>query len=54
MKESIDNTIENICEWVDDMLNDSMTLDAVTATADMVNALANLVSARADNVKEGK
>lgn len=44
--EKIDETIENICDWINDRLNDSMVVEDAYATADMVTALADLVTAR--------
>ena len=44
--EKIDETIENICDWINDRLNDSMLVEDAYATADMVTALADLVTAR--------
>ncbi len=48
MEKEIDETIENICSWINDRLNDSMIIEEMYATADMVTALADLVSTRAD------
>lgn len=44
--EKIDETIDNICSWINDRLNDSVMVEEAYATADMVTALADLVSAR--------
>ena len=45
MKETVDSTIENICCWIDDQLEDSLTLDGINAVSGMVDALAGLVKA---------
>lgn len=49
MEEKLNNTIENICNWINDRLDDSLTTDDAQVTAVMVSALSDLVSARADS-----
>lgn len=46
MEKKIDETIEDICSWINDRLNDSMMVEDAYATANMVTALADLVSTR--------
>ncbi len=48
MEKKIDETIENICSWINDRLNDSMMVEDARVTAEMVSALADLVSTRTD------
>ncbi len=49
MEEKLNSTIENICDWINDRLNDSLTTEEAQVTAVMISALSDLVSARADN-----
>ena len=45
----IDETIENICDWINQQLNDSLTTEESQVTAVMVSALSELVEARVDS-----
>ncbi len=48
MKESLDSTIVNICEWINNNLEKVDTMDDSQTTANIVSTLAELVSARAN------
>lgn len=49
MDEKLNMTIENICDWINDRLNDSLTTEDAQVAAVMVSALSELVAARADS-----
>lgn len=52
--DKVSQTIENICDWVNDRLNDSMLIEEVEPTAIMVSALSELVTAKADRELENR
>lgn len=52
MKERIEKTVENICDWIDEKLESEPLHEGESTLPVMVSALAELVKARAELMHE--
>lgn len=50
--EKLNETIDNICDWVNDRLDDSLDLNEANAVTNMIFALAELVAATKETYLE--